>query len=152
MGDDELIAHDIWFVALGASGAEHAGIQAFLDEYRTSCRGSFVINLDCVGAGELSILSSEGLASTRKADKRVSRLLTSTAADLHIPLVSAPFTWADTDATPAMRKSMRSVTIAGLDESGYQAFSGSMDDLPANIIEEQVQDVADLVAEVIRRS
>ena len=39
MDDDELLGHDIWFVATGASEYEHAGMQAFLNTHRDKLRG-----------------------------------------------------------------------------------------------------------------
>ncbi len=44
MGDDELLGHDIWFVATGASENGNAGIRAFLDAHRSQLRGVFLIN------------------------------------------------------------------------------------------------------------
>ena len=45
LSDDELIAHDIWFVALGASDFDHAGMREFLSKHRTDIRGAFLITL-----------------------------------------------------------------------------------------------------------
>ncbi len=50
MGDDELLGHDIWFVATGASECGNAGMNAFLDTHRDKLRGVFLINLECVGS------------------------------------------------------------------------------------------------------
>lgn len=152
MGDDELIAHDIWFVALGASALDHAGMKAFLAEHRTSCRGSFLVNLDSIGAGRLSILAQEGIHNRRRADRRLARLLGETADDLHIELDKIPSCPAGTDATPAMQSSLRSITIMGSDDGANPALSHTPADLPEEIDERQVSAVADLVCEVIRRS
>ena len=152
MGDDRLVCHDIWFVALGASELDHAGMDAFLDDFRSSVRGSFVINLDSVGAGTLTLLGQEGVFNKRRADRRLSRLLLTTAEDLHISLGCDRRSNSTTDATVAMRRSMRSVTVTGLNECGVPAFSRTQQDVPENIDERQVSDVANLVCEAIRRS
>ena len=152
MNDDALIAHDIWFVALGASGLDHAGMDAFLSEYRSTCRGSFVINLDCVGGGQLTALNREGIHASRRADRRILRLLTSTAGDLHIDLAQASHAWGDTDVTAAMRSSMRSVTLMGLDITGQPALSKTAADVYDNVDPDQAAHVAELVCELIRRS
>ena len=60
MGDDELLGHDIWFVATGASECGNAGMKAFLDEHRDKLRGVFLINLESIGAGTLATLTTEG--------------------------------------------------------------------------------------------
>ena len=51
MGDDELLGHDIWFVATGASDCDGAGMKAFLAAHRDKLRGVFFINLESIGAG-----------------------------------------------------------------------------------------------------
>jgi hypothetical protein len=152
MGDERLLSHDVWFVALGASSLDHAGMKAFLADYRKSVRGAFMINLDCIGAGEPTILSEEGLTATRKADRRLTKLLTSTADDLHIPLATQARAWEDTDATPAMRSSVRAVTIMGETDGGVRALSGTKADVPEAIDADQVASIARLVTEAIRRS
>ncbi|MDO5106853.1 MAG: M28 family peptidase, partial [Coriobacteriaceae bacterium] len=149
---DELLCHDIWFVALGANGLDHAGMKAFIAKHRPQLRGAFVINLDCVGAGTLSVLSSEGLGNTRRVDRRINRLLKGAAADLHVDLSETPFDWRSTDATPAMRGSMRAATIMGVNEFGLPALSRTPDDVPENVDLGQASLVASLVTELIRRA
>lgn len=152
MNDDELIAHDVWFVALGASTLEHAGMDEFLRAHRKDIRGAFLVNLDCVGAGDLAVMTSEGQEHGRKTDRRIERLLTRIADDLHIPLSKASHDWGDTDATEAMRQSVRSITIMGLDEGDVPALSQTMQDTPASVDPAQATQVAEMVAELIRRS
>ena len=120
LGDDELIAHDIWFVALGGSSLDHAGMRSFLSHHRSDIRGCFIVNLDCIGAGRLVTLRNEGREETRRADRRMTRLLAGAAADLHVELGQEPYDWTDTDATPAMRSSLRAVTVMGVDEAGLR--------------------------------
>ena len=152
MSDDELISHDIWFVALGASSIDHAGMKAFLGKHRSSIRGAFLINLDCVGAGSLTALNREGLLNVRRADRRLLRLLSGTASDLHIPLMQKELDWGTTDATPAMRQSVRAITIVGMGENGMPALSKTSDDSIENVDADQAASVAALVTEMIKRS
>ncbi len=152
MGNDELRCHDIWFVAAGASELGAAGMHAFLRDHKRDIRGCFLINLDAVGAGSLSILSREGLDDTRACDRRISRLCKRVAENLHIELDEAPYDYAQTDATEAMRGSVRSLTLMGLDANGLPAFRGTNEDVAENIDDKQVKQVAQLVSEVIRRA
>ena len=152
VGDDALICHDIWFVALGGSSLDHAGMRAFLKQHRQEIRGSFIINLDCVGAGELSVLTHEGVEGTRRADRRLGRILTSVAHDLHAELTQKSFDWTTTDAFPAMKASMRSVTIMGVNELGLPALSHTAEDVPENVSGDQATLVTELVTEAIRRA
>lgn len=152
MSDDDLRAHDIWFVATGASALGHAGIKDFIAKNRKSLRGAFVINLECVGAGDLTILTNEGLGAPRRADRRLARLISSVASDLHLDLGQLSRTWADTEATPLMRSHLRAVTLMGLGDNELPAFAHTADDVPENVNPEQVENVCALIMETIRRS
>ena len=152
LGDDALLAHDIWFVALGGSSLGNAGMRAFLARHRSDIRGCFVVNLSCVGAGHLTALKTEGLEETRRADRRMVRLLSGVASDLHVELAQEPHDWEDTDATPAMRSSLRSVTLMGLGPNGLPALSRTADDVEDNVNGDKAAQVAALVTEMIRRS
>lgn len=152
MNDDALVCHDVWFVGLGASGLGHAGMKAFLAQHRKQIRGAFVINIDAVGAGELTMFTREGIINSRRADRRMVRSLARTAADLHIGLAQAEHEWGSTDATPSMRAHVRSITITGVDPSGMKALSGTPADVIERVNPAQAAQVAALVTEMIRRS
>ena len=152
MDEDALRAHDIWFVATGGSACGHAGIKHFVDLHKKSLRGAFVINLESVGAGELVALTREGAGNARRADRRLLRSLASIARDLHVNLGQADRAWADTEATPVMRKSMRAVTLMGMGEAELPAWSQTEFDVPENVDAAQVADVNALVSEFIRRA
>ena len=151
MGDDELLGHDIWFVATGSSENDNAGMRAFLDAHRDKLRGVFMINLECVGAGQLAMLSVEGSNKTFKGDKRIMRLFSHVSTDFHRPLPTVEMPYVDTDARVAMERSLRAMTLAGVDGSGF-ACSHTEDDQPINLNTENIQFAADVVTEVIRRS
>lgn len=152
MGDEALAAHDIWFVALGSSELDHAGMRSFLAENRPRIRGAFLVNLDSIGAGDLTTYMSEGLFANRRTDRRIERLVSSIAADLHIHLGRAKHDHGDTDATPAMRASVRAITVTGLSSDGVPAYSHTNEDVIESVDPAQVTDVAELVAELIRRA
>lgn len=151
-GDDDLIAHDIWFVGTGASTLDHGGIRAFLEEHRKDIRGAFLVNLDSIGAGNLTLLTREGTGAKRRADRRMGRMLTSIADALQIELGRADYSWATTDATPAMQRSVRVSTLMGMSADGVAANSHTADDEPEYLDDHQIETVADIVAELIRRA
>lgn len=152
LGDDLLISHDIWFVAVGASSVGHAGIKSFLANFRRDIRGAFLVNLDSVGAGAPVVLAREGLDKGRRSDRRSMRLFESTAKDLHLDVQNIDYGWKDTDATPAMRSRVRSITVMGMDENGLPALSHTLNDVPMNVDPKQVSAVVRTVCEFIRRS
>lgn len=151
MGDDELLGHDIWFVATGASECGNAGMKAFLDEHRDKLRGVFLINLEGVGAGTLATLATEGRNRVLKGDRRIGGLVSRVSADFHQEFARVEMPHEATDAYAAMEMSLRSLTIGGVDEAGF-ALSHTGDDQPYNVDVENVARVADVVTEVIRRS
>lgn len=152
MADEKLVSHDIWFVALGASDLDHAGMKNFLSKHRMDIRGAFLINLDCIGAGKLSILQNEGSVNTRLADRRMIRMITTAAKDLHVDIETTDYDWDSTDSTQAMRNSVRSVTLMGLGDNKLPALSRLAEDVYENVDAEQCVDTAALVTELIRRS
>ena len=151
LGDDELLGHDIWFVATGASEHGNAGIREFLESHRDKLRGVFLINLESIGAGELAMLSTEGERRVLKGDKRIMGLVSRVSADFHHEIGAVDMPFVDTDAHAAMERSLRSLTIAGVDENGF-ACSHNQEDMPLNIDTSNIALVADVVTEVIRRS
>ena len=151
LGDDELLGHDIWFVATGAAENDNAGMKAFLDEHRDKLRGVFIINLKCVGAGQLSMITTEGERRTLKADRRITGLFSRVASDFHRPLASVEMPYVDTDAHAAMERSLRAMTLAGVEGSSF-ACAYTEQDHPINLNADNVNYAADLVTEVIRRS
>lgn len=151
LGDDELLGHDIWFVATGASENGNAGIRQFLETHRDHLRGVFLINLECIGAGDLTMIANEGERRVLKGDKRIMGLISRVSADFHRQIGSVEMPYVDTDAYPAMEMSLRSLTLAGVDETGL-ACSHSQNDAPVNVDPDNVSFAADVVTEVIRRS
>lgn len=152
MNDEDLISHDIWFVATGASELDHAGIRAFLDAHKQDIRGAFLIDLDCVGAGDPTVLVEEGHDNPKRADRRLVRMFQNIAQDFGLPLGRARYSIGETDATTALRRHIRSVTIMGMDENGLPAFSHTLDDVPENVNGDQVADIVEMVTELIRQS
>ena len=79
-------------------------------------------------------------------------MLGNIAAALHIKLGHADYSWEETDATPAMQRSVRVGTLMGMSADGVAAHSHTSDDEPEYLNDHQIANVADLIAELIRRS
>lgn len=151
LGDDELLGHDIWFVATGSSENGNAGARAFLESHRDRLRGVFLINLECVGSGMLAMVSTEGERRVLKGDKRIMGLISRVSSDFHHAIGAVDMPFVDTDAHAAMEMSLRSVTLGGVDGTSF-ACSHSTEDIPVNINTDNIDLAADVVTEVIRRS
>lgn len=151
MGDDELLGHDIWFVATGASDCDGAGMRAFLTSHRDKLRGVFFINLESIGAGRLSVVTVEGEQQLFKGDRRIMNLVSKVCKSFHVDCGAFEMPYAKTDASAALEASRRALTIAGVDGPRL-ACARTEDDLPYNVNPTNIATVSEVVTEVIRRS
>ena len=151
MGDDELLGHDIWFVATGASDCDGAGMKAFLAAHRDKLRGVFFINLESIGAGRLSVVTVEGEQQLLKGDRRIMNLVNKVCKSFHVDCGALEMPYAKTDAYAALEASRRALTIAGVDGPRL-ACAYTEDDLPHNVNPTNIATVSEVVTEVIRRS
>ena len=151
MGDDELLGHDIWFVATGASDCDGAGMKAFLEAHRDKLRGVFFINLESIGAGRLSVVTVEGEQQLLKGDRRIMNLVSKVCKSFHVDCGAFEMPYAKTDAYAALEASRRALTIAGVDGPRL-ACARTEDDLPYNVNPTNIATVSEVVTEVIRRS
>lgn len=151
MGDDELLGHDIWFVATGASDCDGAGMKAFLAAHCDKLRGVFFINLESIGAGRLSVVTVEGEQQLLKGDRRIMNLVNKVCKSFHVDCGAFEMPYAKTDAYAALEASRRALTIAGVDGPRL-ACAHTEDDLPYNVNPTNIATVSEVVTEVIRRS
>ena len=151
MGDDELLGHDIWFVATGASDCDGAGMKAFLAAHRDKLRGVFFINLESIGAGRLSVVTVEGEQQLLKGDRRIMNLVNKVCKSFHVDCGAFEMPYAKTDAYAALEASRRALTIAGVDGPRL-ACAHTEGDLPYNVNPTNIATVSEVVTEVIRRS
>lgn len=151
MGDDELLGHDIWFVATGASDCDGAGMKAFLASHRDKLRGVFFINLESIGAGRISVVTVEGEQQLFKGDRRIMNLVSKVCKAFHVDCGTFEMPYAKTDAYAALEASRRALTIAGVDGPRL-ACARTEDDLPYNVNPTNIATVSEVVTEVIRRS
>lgn len=151
MGDDELLGHDIWFVATGASDCDGAGMKAFLASHRDKLRGVFFINLESIGAGRISVVTVEGEQQLLKGDRRIMNLVSKVCKAFHVDCGAFEMPYAKTDAYAALGASRRALTIAGVDGPRL-ACARTEDDLPYNVNPTNIATVSEVVTEVIRRS
>lgn len=151
MNDSQFTAHEIWFVATGASSMNNSGARAFFEEYGKELKGALVINLKGVGAGDLAVFSKEGTGQSRNGDRRLSNIMKKVGKDFSRPVISQDMSWMDTDATVAMRHGFRSITLGGIEQGVPYASSWDGDTIDV-IDPHQLHDAIEIVIETIRRS
>jgi hypothetical protein len=111
----DLADREIWFVALGASGAGHAGAREFLAKHGGEISNALIINVEGVGLGDLSCLVGEGLDNVRLADRRLTGMIAKASRKLGLPVKPRQLRWRTTDATPFLEREMRATTLMGFD-------------------------------------
>lgn len=143
---------ELWFVATGAFGVHGTGMKRFLEAYSQDLRDAFIINVECVGAGQLRWYTEEGAGRQRSAAVRLTSLARRVTRNLDIRAKAAHGKGVSTDATVALKEGFRAITITRLGKDGEPVNWRSMDDTlqgvdPA-LIEEAVHFVAGMVREV----
>lgn len=116
MTESDLLDKEVWFVALGASGAGNQGMKNFLDLHGPELRGALIINLECVGAGEIKYVDFEGTGKAVPSDRRLQSLVRSASKEvIGHEMQHQKLDWRNTDATPALQAGMRALSIMGFD-------------------------------------
>ena len=62
---------EVWFVALGSELAGNGGMRAFVETHEAELKGSIIIELEALGAGELTLMDREGTYLPKKASSRM---------------------------------------------------------------------------------
>lgn len=143
------ISTEIWFVALGAEVADNAGIKAFIAEHTQDLRGSVVVDLNGLGAGELSVIEEEGMFRPAKVSSRLKRYANKAANALGMRLGSGKMLWRDSAAYISLRRGYQTLHIAGM-KDGKPAYCAQADDVFENLSEEKLRQNSDFVMELIR--
>ena len=142
-------ATEIWFVALGSEQGFHDGIEAFMDAHRNELRGAMIIDVEALGAGELSVIQEEGRYRRVKTSSRLKRYVQKTSASTGITPGIVSLKYTDSSASIALKGGMQAVHLAGI-ENGMPAYSGGSDDVLENIDEDTLEANIDYLLELVR--
>ncbi|MEG1906073.1 MAG: aminopeptidase [Gordonibacter sp.] len=140
---------EVWFVALGSELAHHGGMRAFLAEHNQDLRGSIIIDLDALGAGNLSLIEREGSYRKAKASSRMRRYTKKASQATGIPIETGAILWQDSAASTAIRQGFQAMHLAGMD-GAKPAFYAQGDDVLENIDEETLGNSSDFVMELLK--
>lgn len=152
MVDRELVEKEVWFVATGAEEVGTVGMQAFLAKYGDEIRDALIINLDNVGAGQLSWVTEEGMARRYRANARLVGLAKRTSREHEILVKPRVYKGLSTDATPALARGYKAMTLMAFDSAGLPVNWHWKTDTSDEIEPEVVQRATDLVTHMIREA
>ncbi|WP_165062746.1 hypothetical protein [Adlercreutzia sp. ZJ154] len=140
---------EIWFVALGAELADNAGIKALIDAHGAELKGAMIVDLDGLGAGNLSLIEREGMFRPVKMSSRMKRYVRKASAALGLSVGKGNMLWRNSAACVAAQNGYQALHLAGLD-GNKPAYFGQADDVIDNISEDIMLENADFVMEFIR--
>ncbi len=140
---------EVWFVALGAELSTHDGMRAFLDEHAHELRGAIVVDLDALGAGDITMIEEEGLFRPVKTSSRMKRYVKKASQASGVSVRSAKLRWMDSAASYATRRGIQSMHLVGL-RDGKPAYYGQADDTVEHVSEEKLNNNAKFVMEMIK--
>ena len=150
-GPRKKLPKEYWFVALGASEEDNAGIKALLERHGEELRGATFINVRAVGTGELACVVQEGSGSAgADSDQRLLSKVRRAAKATGHEIGMRNFKEFRTDMVPARQEGHRAVTIMGFEGNAPAGWQQG-DDTSDMIEERNIRAVADILTELLRR-
>lgn len=109
------ISTEIWFVALGSELANNSGMRAFLAEHQQDLRGAFVIEIDALGAGKLSMIEREGVYKASKSSSRMKRSVRKASQATGVSVGTGSLLWQNSAASVAAKHGLQATHLVGMD-------------------------------------
>ncbi len=116
--DRDLSEKEVWFVATGAEEVGTIGMKALLDQYGEDLRDAHIINLDNLGSGSLSWITSEGMAKRYTADRRLAGAARRVATENDWAIKGREYRGLSTDATAALARRFKAMSVMAFDING----------------------------------
>lgn len=148
--DHSLAEKEVWFVATGAEESGTWGMRAFLQEHESELRGAFIINIDNIGAGNLYWITKEGMARRYASDRRLMSAARKVSREDEILVKGREYKGLSTDATPALARKFKAMSIMAFDINGRLPNWHWRTDTSDNVQAENVDNVVRLVEGIIR--
>lgn len=140
---------EVWFVALGSELAGNGGMKAFMDAHASELKGSIIVELQGLGAGELTLIDKEGTYLAKKASSRMKRLVKKAGQSVGLAVPTGTMEWMDSAAGYALKHGQQSMHLAGMADK-KPAFFAQADDIDENIDADQLALNTDFVMELLR--
>ncbi len=123
-----------------------------MPQYGEELRDALIINIDNVGAGQLSWVTSEGMARRYRANARLMGLAKRVSREHEILVKPRAYKGLSTDATPALARGFKAMTIMAFDSAGLPVNWHWKTDTSDQIEPEVVERATDLVTNMIREA
>jgi len=150
--DRALSEKEVWFVATGAEEVGTVGMKAFLGQYADDLRGALIINLDNLGAGTLHWVTEEGMVRRYHCDRRLASAARRVAYEEELPVRGRPYRGLSTDATPALARGYKAISIMAFDINERLPNWHWRTDTSDNVRPENIENAVRLVKGIVRES
>lgn len=140
---------EVWFVALGSELAGNGGMKAFMAAHEADLKGSIIVELEAMGAGELTLIDKEGSYLPKKASSRMKRLVRKAGQATGLKVPEATMEWRNSASAYALRHGQQALHLAGMD-GRKPAFFAEEDDVIENIDNDMLALNSDFVMEVLK--
>ena len=137
-------------MATGAEEVGSIGMKAFLAEYGKDLKDAVIINIDNIGAGALYWVTAEGMARRYKSDRRTVGLARRVSRERAMLVRPRVYRGLSTDATPALARKFRAMSIMSFDINGQLPNWHWHTDTTENVSAELVELASAFVAAMVR--
>ena len=148
--DRALAEKEVWFVATGAEEVGTVGMKALLEQYGEELRGALIINLDNIGTGSLNWVTEEGMARRYHCDRRLASTARRVTSELELAVRPRPYRGLSTDATPALARGYKAMSIMAFDINGRLPNWHWPTDTTENVRPENIETAVSLVTGIVR--
>lgn len=140
---------EVWFVALGSELAGNGGMKAFMAAHEAELKGALIVELEALGAGELTLIDKEGTYVPKKASSRMKRLVRKAGQATGLKVPEATMEWRNSASAYALKHGQQVLHLAGMD-GRKPAFFAEEDDVIENIDNDMLALNSDFVMEVLK--
>jgi len=148
--DRELVEKEVWFVATGAEEVGTVGMKAFLKEFAPDLKDAVIVNLDNLGAGAVSYVTREGMWKLYDADRRLVGAAKRAVREADLPIKGREYRGLSTDATPALARGFRAMSVMAFDINGRLPNWHWSTDTADNVSEGNLETAVDFVTALIK--
>lgn len=148
--DRDLVEKEVWFVATGAEEVGTVGMKAFLATYAHELQDATIINIDNIGSGAVAYVTREGMAKRYSADRRLIGATRRAVREADLPVKGREYHGLSTDATPALARGYRAMSVMAFDINGRLPNWHWTTDTTDNVTEDNIETAVELVTAIIR--
>lgn len=140
---------EVWFVALGASAYDNGGVRAFYEKYAQQLHGAIFVDIEALGAGDLSLIYGDGSLKPTVTSVRLKRYVKKAQHVLQHPITEVRVCTCELPGQVAAHLGCQHIQLAGTVQ-GSIAYYATKDDTDQHISEETLEENVNYLCELAR--